>query len=86
MTPTPPRPAPRRIGVIVLRQIGDVLLTTPALAALRQHYPGARITALINDFTAPMLENNPDVDEVWTYPRAARPATLGARLSSEWRL
>ena len=62
---------PERIAVILLRQIGDVLLVTPALAALRQRFPGARIIAVVNDFTAPMLEQNPDIDGVWIYRRNA---------------
>lgn len=37
---------PRRILVVKLADIGDVLLVTPALRALRQRYPGARIDVL----------------------------------------
>lgn len=53
---------PRHILAIKLRNIGDVLLMTPTLQALRTAFPEARITALVNDYTAPMLANNPDID------------------------
>ena len=39
------RPA-QNILVIQLRQVGDVLLTTPAVKVLREHYPASRITFL----------------------------------------
>ena len=34
---------PRRILIIQLRRIGDVILTTPAVAALKHRYPEASI-------------------------------------------
>ncbi len=77
---------PRSIGIFLLRQIGDVLMVTPALAALRRRFPNAKITVLVNDFTAPMLENNPDVDELKTYPRANREKSRIRRLAAELRL
>ncbi len=77
---------PRHIGAFLFRQIGDVLLLTPALAALRAHYPQARITAVVNDFTAPMLENSPDLDQVWTYQRKGGGSGFWLRLRSELAL
>ena len=37
---------PERILLIQLRRIGDVLMTTPAVRALRAAYPRARIVFL----------------------------------------
>jgi hypothetical protein len=58
-TPDPHRPplthrAPR---ILVIRpdHLGDLLFTTPALRALRQHYQDARITALVGPWGAPVL-------------------------------
>jgi heptosyltransferase-3 len=59
----------RRLAVFKMRNIGDVLMITPALRALRETFPGARITAVVNSGTEAMLANNPHVDEVLVYPR-----------------
>ncbi len=59
----------QRIGVFKLRNIGDVLMITPLLRALRQTFPSARITGIVNVGTEAMLANNPDVDDVILYRR-----------------
>ncbi|WP_243547263.1 glycosyltransferase family 9 protein [Pseudodesulfovibrio tunisiensis] len=56
---------PRRILVCQLRQIGDVLLSTPALALLKRRYPDAAIDVVTEKKCLPVLENNPNVDHVW---------------------
>ena len=55
--------------VVKLRYIGDVLLTTPFLRALRRGFPDARVTVLVNPGTGEVLRHNPDVDEVLSLPR-----------------
>ena len=47
--------------------IGDMVCTTPLLSALRAQYPLAWIGVLANTYNAPILEGNPDVDQVCTY-------------------
>lgn len=54
----------RNILVIKLRHIGDVLLATPVLRALRDAYPDARVTMLVNRGTETVLAHNPDITEV----------------------
>jgi heptosyltransferase II len=44
--------------------IGDVLLTTPLLRALRARHPHARVTVLTKRQFAPLLQDNPRIDEV----------------------
>lgn len=55
----------RKILVCQQRQIGDVLLATPALRLLRQAQPQAEIHFLTERKCAPVLENNPDIGTVW---------------------
>jgi heptosyltransferase-3 len=54
------------ILLIATRHIGDVLLTTPLLRSLRLAYPGARIDALVYNWTEGILDGNPDVNNVIT--------------------
>jgi ADP-heptose:LPS heptosyltransferase len=48
-------------------RIGDVILSTPVVAALRKQYPNAHITFLVRDFVAPLIRGIPDVDGVFVY-------------------
>ena len=52
--------------ILLLRpdHLGDVLLTTPALAALRAAVPHASLTILLGPWGAPALANSPHVDEI----------------------
>ena len=61
--------APRNILVIKLRYLGDVLLATPTLHALKAAYPMARLTALVNRGTEEILIGNPDVDHILSLER-----------------
>ncbi len=58
--------------ILVIRRdnIGDLVCTTPLLAALRQRFPQAWIGVLANSYNAPVLTGNPDVDEVFAYRKA----------------
>lgn len=53
-----------RILVIVTRQIGDVLLTTPLIRAAKARWPRASIDVLGFAGTLGMLRGNPDVNEL----------------------
>lgn len=62
-------PEPQRILVTLMCPIGDTLLATPALAALRRSQPSAHITVLTNVSNAGILDGNPDFDEHIALPR-----------------
>jgi lipopolysaccharide heptosyltransferase II len=47
-----------------LSSIGDVLLTTPLLRAIRDRHPAARVTVLTRQVYTPLLSHNPHVDRV----------------------
>jgi len=58
-----------KILLVRLRLIGDVVFTTPLIAALRRAYPGARITYLVEPAAAPIVAGNPHLDEIVVAPR-----------------
>ncbi|MBM3862110.1 MAG: glycosyltransferase family 9 protein [Verrucomicrobia bacterium] len=53
-----------------LRYIGDVLLTTPAIRLLRNTFPNADITMVVNKGTEDILRHNPHLNRVLTVDRA----------------
>ena len=82
-------------SVLVIRRdnIGDLVCTTPLLAALRGSYPCAWIGVLANSYNAPALDGNPDVDEVFAYrklkhvdQKGSAFVALGRRVAMLWAL
>jgi lipopolysaccharide heptosyltransferase II len=55
---------PGQILVAMLLPIGDTLLATPALAALRRRFPLAKITVLASSRNAGILQDNPTFDHL----------------------
>ena len=49
--------------------LGDAVMTTPAIGALRTAFPGTRIALLARPLVAELFRNHPDVDEVIVYDR-----------------
>jgi len=58
-----------RILVIRRDNIGDLVCTTPLLAALRARYPSGHVAALVNTYNRAVLDGNPDVDVVYAYEK-----------------
>jgi heptosyltransferase-1 len=63
-----PASAPRQILIIRFRRIGDVILTTPAIALLKKHLPDARLTYLVEEPFRRLVEGNPHLDRVLVSP------------------
>jgi ADP-heptose:LPS heptosyltransferase len=59
--------AARNILAIRLDNLGDVLLATPALHAIKTSLPGARLTLLTSAVGAQVAGLNPDLDDVIVY-------------------
>ena len=66
-----------KILIIRLRLVGDVVFTTPAIRALRGHFPDARITYLVERAAAPIVLGNPHLDEVMVIDRTRGWRRLG---------
>lgn len=64
------REGPPRILVIRRDNIGDLVCTTPLIAALRERYPEGHIAALVNTYNEAVLAGNPDLDSVYAYEKA----------------
>lgn len=57
-------PRNSRVLLIRLRSLGDALLLTPALRAVKQWRPDLRISVLLYEEFGPILQGNPDLEEV----------------------
>ena len=72
-----------RVLVIRLRSIGDTVLTTPSLFALKRFLPHAGVDILLEDWVAPVLDGFPHVDKVITLERKSTSAR--ARVARQLR-
>jgi heptosyltransferase-2 len=57
--------AARRILVVRPDRIGDVVLATPLIRALRQTFPDAFIGAMVRPYTRDVLLHNPHLDDIF---------------------
>jgi ADP-heptose:LPS heptosyltransferase len=60
------------VVVIRLRSVGDAVLTTPALRLLKAARPDLRVSVVLDEAFAPLLEGSPDVDEIIRADRKRR--------------
>lgn len=53
-------------NILVIRndRIGDVILSTPVLTALKQKFPHASVTMMLRPYTADVVSGHPDVDDL----------------------
>jgi ADP-heptose:LPS heptosyltransferase len=73
-------PSGSRIAVIRLRSLGDCVLTTPALALLKEYRPDLRVAVVVEDRFRAIFEGNPDIDEILA-PRIGELTRWRARLT-----
>lgn len=62
--------------------IGDVVMTLPAIAAIRKTWPRARISVLAKPWVAEVYRLSPDVDEIIVFQEPGRHAGI----IGKWRL
>jgi lipopolysaccharide heptosyltransferase I len=70
-----------RFLIVRLGSLGDLIFTLPAVAALREAYPEARIEWVVDRHWYPLLERNPVLDDVVILDRSA-----GSFAFVAWRL
>ena len=58
-----------KILAIQFKYFGDAVLMTPALRALREHFPQAGLHVLVPEEVAPLLRHLPWLNRVWPMPR-----------------
>lgn len=61
-----------KVLVVRLRSIGDTVLATPTLKALKRHLPNAKIDILLEDWVAPLIEGHSAVNAVLSAGNTAR--------------
>ena len=65
-----------KILLLQLRRIGDLILTTPAVAALRESFPDAQLTIVVSSECADLLPAVADVDRTLMARRNTRDLAL----------
>jgi heptosyltransferase-2 len=58
-----------RIFIVKLDEIGDVILATPAIKALRRAHPDGILTWVVTPMVYPLVKNCPHVDQVLSFSR-----------------
>ncbi len=61
-------------------RIGDLVLSTPAIATVRASFPDAHLTIVTSEYNRVVMERNDDVDELVVLPRGTAPRRFGASL------
>jgi len=62
-------------------RVGDLILSTPAIATVRRSFPDAHVTIACSRYNAVVVERSPDVDAVVTLPDGVPPAAFGAEFA-----
>ncbi|WP_419656768.1 putative lipopolysaccharide heptosyltransferase II [Desulfosarcina variabilis str. Montpellier] len=68
------RKAIKRLLIRSTNWIGDAIMTTPAVRAIRRNFPDAHISMLAKPWVAPVFAHSPHVDEIVNYDAGGRHA------------
>jgi heptosyltransferase I len=63
--------AAKRILIVRLSAIGDVLRVLPAFQVLKKNYPDSYVSWVVEEKAKDILEAHPDIDEVFVFPKEA---------------
>ena len=78
--------SPKRILVIRLDRLGDVVLSTPVVQRLREAYPDARIAMMVRPVCREVVEGNPFLNEVILYDKDGRHRGILSTVRFAWGL
>ena len=70
----------QRILLIKMERIGDLVLTTPAIRALRQHFPTSTISMIVNSYSREIIEHDPHLDDVYVFDKQGIHKTLKGKI------
>ena len=79
-------PAYKRILIIRTDKIGDVVLSTPVIKAVKDFYPNSFIAFMVRPYAQEIVEGNPDIDEVIPFDKDKKCRNLLASLVFAWKL
>lgn len=77
---------PKRILLVRTDRIGDVLLSTPAIKAVRDAYPDAYIAIMVSPYAKEIVEGNPYLDEIIVYDKNGKQKGIFGNLKFILRL
>jgi len=60
-------------------RVGDLILSTPAIASVRRSFADAHLTLACSRYNSVVVDRSPDVDELATIPEGVKPGLFGAR-------
>jgi len=75
-----------KILLVRLREIGDVVFTTPAVRAIRRRFPDAHISYVVEPAASAIVEHNPHIDDLIVAPRTRGFSGLRSELALIRRL
>jgi len=76
----------KKILIVRLDRIGDVLLSTPVIKALRDAYPDSYLSFMVRPYAREIVEGNPGLNSVIIYYKEGREKGFFGNLKFIWRL
>lgn len=70
----------KRLLIRSTNWIGDAVMTTPAVGAIRKNFPAAEISLLVKPWVVPVFVHSPDVDRIIVYDDRGRHQGAGGKL------
>ncbi|MCP4708216.1 MAG: glycosyltransferase family 9 protein, partial [Planctomycetes bacterium] len=67
-----PRADIQRILIRGANWVGDAIMSTPTICAIRTNFPQAHISLLVKPWVAPLFEHNPHIDHIFLYRAEGR--------------
>lgn len=76
---------PDSISILLPNWVGDVVMATPAIRALREHWPDVRLTGIVRPYVREVLAGLPWFDELISIDKLGKSPVAMWRLASELR-